>query len=72
MRLTDCRITVLSGNSIELDEHGTSRPTRVSPQDSGRVEDPETMEGQRFDEDFYLLDLDGSGLDDTEVPRTFQ
>jgi hypothetical protein len=36
-----------------------------------RIEELETMEGQTFDEEFYLLDLDDAGLSGADVPRTF-
>lgn len=44
-------------------------PTRVSPDKFGDVTDLETMEGQRFDEEFYLVDF--KETDRVDIPKTF-
>ena len=49
-----------------------SYPTTVAPADFGAVEELETMEGQEFAREFYVIDFDGAGLEGIEVPRTFQ
>jgi hypothetical protein len=52
---------------------GKAYPTRLAPGDYAPpdVEDVETMEGQRFDEEFYILDFNGEGLEGASIPRTF-
>ena len=48
-----------------------SYPTTVPPEDFGHVEDLETMEGQEFTLEFYVIDFSSDGLEGVEVPRTF-
>jgi hypothetical protein len=55
----------ISRNEIQ---HSKSLPCRVAPADFGEVIELLTMEGQDFDEEFYLLDLETI---DREVPRSF-
>jgi hypothetical protein len=52
--------------------HGKSIPTSLAPTDYGpeQIVELETMEGQAFDEEFYLLDLTNKGIRG-HVPRTF-
>ena len=54
-------------------EKGKSLPTRLLPQDysASQVEELDTMQGQSFDEEFYLIVFDGSGLEECNIPRTF-
>jgi hypothetical protein len=49
-----------------------SYPTIVAPNDFGTVEELDTMEGQDFTQEFYVLDFDDVGLDSVEIARTFQ
>ncbi len=51
---------------------GKALPTRVGCEAFEDVEDIETMEGQRFDEEFYVVDFDTTGLEHADIPRTFQ
>ncbi len=46
-------------------------PTLVRPPDFGSVEEIETMEGQKFDENFFIIDFDGKGLEQADVPNTY-
>lgn len=57
---------------IALHEHGKAMPTSLAPIDYGPeyVVEIETMEGQAFDEEFYLLDLTDDGIC-RQVARTF-
>jgi hypothetical protein len=50
---------------------GKSFPTRVGPNDFEKAEELATMEGQPFDEEFYVIDFDGAGLEGVVVPLTF-
>lgn len=54
-------------------DKGTSCPVRLSPKDYSDVdiEDMSTMEGQSFDQEFYLVDFDTKGFEKVEIPRTF-
>ena len=53
-------------------QHGKSLPTSLAPGDYGNEQavEIETMEGQAFDEEFYLLDLTDKGVHG-HVARTF-
>ncbi len=42
---------------ITRHDRGKAYPTRVSPADSEDISELETMEGQKFDEEFYLIDF---------------
>jgi len=52
---------------------GKSQPTRlnISELDSEYIQELETMLGQSFDEEFYLIEFDTEGLENREIPRTF-
>lgn len=54
-------------------ETGKSFPTRLIPEDysASDVEEINTMHGQPFDEEFYIIDFDDSELEGRDVPRTF-
>ena len=58
---------------IARHESGKSFPTRLRRSDYSEsdVEDIETMEGQPFDEEFYIIDFDSKGLEDEVIARTF-
>ncbi len=47
---------------------GKALPARVAPSEFGAITELQTMVGQEFDEEFYLLDLETTDL---AVPRTF-
>jgi hypothetical protein len=54
-------------------ETGKSLPTRLIPEDYSLsdVEEINSMQGQPFDEEFYIIDFDSSELEGCEIPRTF-
>ena len=54
---------------IHRHDKGKSHPTRVAPADFGTITDLSTMEGQKFDEEFYLINFRESSRPD--IPRTF-
>jgi hypothetical protein len=58
---------------IARHETGKSLPTRLIPEDYSvsDVEEINTMQGQPFDEEFYIIDLDSSELEGRDIPRTF-
>ncbi len=58
---------------IDRGEKGTSYPTRLSPKDytDADVEEIETMEGQPFTTEFYLVDFDSKGVEKEKIRRTF-
>src|SRR5436190_9553398 len=51
-------------------ENGKSFPTRLVPEDysASDVEELDTMEAQAFDEEFYVIEFDGSGLEGRDIP----
>ncbi len=49
-----------------------SLPTRVGPADFGEVEELATMEGCAFDEEVFIVDFDGAGLEGVVIPLTVQ
>jgi hypothetical protein len=52
---------------------GKSFPTRLVPEDYSvsNVQEINTMQGQPFDEEFYIIDFDSSELEGRDIPRTF-
>jgi hypothetical protein len=54
-------------------ETGKSLPTRLIPEDYSLsdVEEINTMQGQPFDEEFYIIEFDSSELEGRDIPRTF-
>jgi len=58
---------------IKRYEGGKSLPTRLPPKDYAdiHVEELETMEGQPFDEEFYIIDFDLAEAEKGTVRRTF-
>ena len=58
---------------ISRHEKGKSLPTRLFPGDYSisDVAELETMEGQPFDEEFYIIEFNDSGLEGSDIPRTF-
>lgn len=54
---------------IQRHDKAKGHPSWVSSADFGDVKDLETMEGQSFDEEFYLVDFKESNRKD--VPKTF-
>jgi hypothetical protein len=49
-----------------------SYPTRVGLIDFGAVNEIETMEDTRGDEEFFIVTFDSSGAEDIDVPLTFR
>lgn len=58
---------------ITRHEKGKSFPTRLVPSDYSisDVGELDTMAGQSFDEEFYIIEFDDSGLEGSIFPRTF-
>ncbi|MDQ3686993.1 MAG: hypothetical protein M3430_15560 [Acidobacteriota bacterium] len=54
-------------------EQGKSLPTRLVPEDYSEsdVEELNTMEGQPFDEEFYIIEFDVYRSEGNGIPRTF-
>jgi hypothetical protein len=52
---------------------GKSLPTRLAPSEytGSDVEVIETMEGQPFDEEFYIIDFDSEGVEKEKIGPTF-
>ena len=69
LEVTRIRKVQIPERFIHRSEKGKSGPTRVSPADFGIVIDLETMVGQKFDEEFYLVDF--NEINRRDVPRTF-
>lgn len=58
---------------VEHYEDGKSKPTRLEPNEysASDVEEIETMIGQPFDEEFYIIDFDTNGVENAPIKRTF-
>jgi len=54
-------------------ETGKALPARLDPDEysATEVEEIDTMEGQPFDEEFYIIEFNRSGLEGRDIPRTF-
>lgn len=65
------RIPIPESEIARGERGGKAMPTRVSPEEFRAVEELETMEGQTFDEEFYLIDLTSEGVAAVDVPFTF-
>ncbi len=63
------RMVEIPERFIYRHEKGKSHPTRVSPADFGDITELETMDGQKGDEEFYLVDF--KPTDRRDIPRTF-
>lgn len=57
---------------VQRSSRSVAYPTRVPPEAFGSVEELETMVGQHFDQEFYIIDFSDANLAGIEVPRTFQ
>lgn len=58
---------------ITRHDKGNAMPTRLAPNDYSEadVEELETMDGQSFSEEFYIIDFDNEGLGHEFISRTF-
>lgn len=58
---------------VDRYEDGKSQPTRLEPNEysASDVEEIETMIGQPFDEEFYIIDFDTNGVENASIKRTF-
>jgi len=67
-----CRVHIPE-KFVSRHENGKSLPTRLVTNDycASDVEEMSTMEGQSFDEEFYIIEFDGSGFEGRDIPRTF-
>ena len=72
LRVTRIRKVTVPERFIARHEGGKALPSRVGPADFEKVEDLATMEGQPFDEEFFVIDFDGAGLEGANLPLTFQ
>ena len=72
LRVTRIRKVQIPDHFIKRSTKGKALPTHVGPADFGTVEDLDTMAGQPFEEEFYVVDFDGKGLEGVEIPKTFQ
>jgi hypothetical protein len=73
LRVKQIRKVQTPARFIRRYEGGKSLPTRLAPDDyaDSDVEDIETMEGQPFDEEFYIIDFDSAEANKDAVRRTF-
>ena len=72
LRVVRIRKISLPERVVARTDQGKSFPTRVPPSDYGDVIELDTMQDQAFDEEFYVIDFDGAGLENASVPITFQ
>ena len=72
LRVTRIRRVTIPERFVSRGGGGKSYPTHVGPTEFGKSEDLETMEGQDFEEEFYVLDFNSKGLEPADIPRTFQ
>ncbi|MBI3031497.1 MAG: hypothetical protein HYY64_18510 [Candidatus Rokubacteria bacterium] len=72
LRVTRLRKVAIPNRFVHRHARGMSFPTHVRPADWDAVEELETMEDQSFEEEFYVLDFDGRGLEAAKISRTFQ
>ena len=71
LRVERIRKVEIPKRFISRDDAGKAFPTRLGSDDFEKVEEVATMEGQPFDEEFYVIDFDGTGLGRAVVPLTF-
>jgi hypothetical protein len=71
--VTQIRKVNIPDRFVSRHDKGKSLPTRLAPDDysPSDVESVVTMQGQPFDEEFYIIDLDDSSVGERDVPRTF-
>jgi hypothetical protein len=72
LRVTRIRKVTVPERFVARNQCGKALPTRVGPADFESVEELATMEGQPFDEEFFVIDFDGRGVEAANIPRTFQ
>ncbi len=72
LRVTRIRKVTVPERFVARHQHGKALPTRVGPADFEGMEGLATMEGQPFDEEFFVIDFDGTGLEGANIPLTFQ
>jgi hypothetical protein len=72
LRVTRIRKVGVPERFVSRHERGKMLPTRVGPADFEDVEELATMKGQRFDEEFFVIDFDDTGLDGAAIPLTFR
>lgn len=74
LRVSRIRKVQIPARFISRHEQGKAHPSRLGPSDFAPedVEELETMNGQPFDEEFYIIDFDDTGLEGQHIARTFQ
>jgi hypothetical protein len=71
LRVARIRKISVPDKFVSRHEKGKSLPRRVGPGDFAHVEELASMEGQPFDEEFYVIDFDSTGVEGTGVALTF-
>lgn len=69
LEVTGIRKVQIPERFIYRSEKGKAFPSRVPPEDFGIISEIEKMEGQRFDEEFYLVDF--KATKHKNIPKTF-
>jgi hypothetical protein len=67
------RKVTLPAEFVTRNVRAVSYPTRLRGDRyaAGDTHDLESMEGQNFGPEFYLIGLDSEGVSETNVPKTF-
>ena len=71
LRVVRIRRVAIPEKFVSRSNPGLAYPTRVGPAHFEGVTELETMEGQEFGAEFYVLDFDESGPEDANLHRTF-
>jgi hypothetical protein len=71
LRVSAIRKVPIPERFVSRHDKGKAHPTRVALADCENVQELETMEGQPFDEEFYIIDFDDRGVANERVPLTF-
>ena len=71
LRVTRIRRVDIPDRFVHRSASGVSYPTSVGPPDFGPIAELDTMEGQEFATEFYILDFSDYDLEHVEVPFTF-
>lgn len=72
LRVTRIRKVGVPERFVSRHERGKTLPTRVAPADFEDTEELATMDGQGFDEEFFIIDFDDTGLERADIPLTFR
>ena len=72
LRVARIRRVSVPERFVSRHESGKALPTRVGPGDFEGVQELATMEGQSFDEEFFVIDFESAPLEGAAVPLTFK